>query len=183
MPTPIDQLQAEHRIIEKGLHALTGLCARLERGEQIRPEAFDRLFDFLTTFADKRHHEKEEKCLFPALSLHGVPPDSGPIGVMLQEHCSGRALIAHMHRAASALAGGDPKAARQFAEAAGNYVELLTEHIQKEDNVLFRIAESVLDDRSMKSLQNDFDQAEAGLGESRAKYLQEAEEMERAWAL
>jgi hemerythrin-like domain-containing protein len=77
MKIPIDQWLAEHRIIEKALRALAGLCDRLERGEQIDPDAFDRIFEFLVTFADHRHHQKEEKCLFPALGAQGVPCDAG----------------------------------------------------------------------------------------------------------
>ena len=177
MKTPIDQLLAEHRIIEKALRALAGLCDRLERGEQIDPDAFDRIFEFLMTFADRRHHQKEEKCLFPALGAQGVPRDRGPIGVILQEHCTGRALIAQMRRAVSAHAND------QFIEAARAYVDLLSEHIQKEDNVLFRVAQTLLDERSMRSLQDDFNQAEAELPGSLAKYEQEAQEMERAWAV
>jgi hemerythrin-like domain-containing protein len=181
--TPIQQLQAEHRIIEKALRALTGLSGRLKRGESIQPDAFERLFEFLTAFADLRHHQKEEKCLFPALALHGIPRDHGPLGVMLQEHCSGRALIEHMKRAASSYAGHDRNAVRHFTEAAREYVELLTEHIHKEDNVLFRIAESLLDEHSMRSLQDEFEQAEAGFTEPHVRYEREAEEMEKAWTV
>ena len=183
MPTPIDQLQAEHRIIEKALRALEGLSGRLERGARINAATFHRVIDFLSVLADQRHHQKEEKCLFPAMARHGIAPDRGPIGMMLQEHCSGRALIAHMKRAASNYVIGDRNAAHQFAAAAAEYVQLLSEHIAKEDNVLFRIAESVLDGRAMQSLQEDFNQAEADLPESHAKYAREAEELEHAWAI
>ncbi len=176
LKTPIDQLLAEHRVIEKALRALSGLCGRLERREPIDPDAFDRMFDFLGAFADRRHHHKEEKCLFPALGSQGVPRDRGPIGVMLQEHCTGRALIAQMRRAANA------QAVQQFLDAAHAYVDLLSEHIQKEDNVLFRVAQTLLDERSMRALQDDFNEAEAELPGSHAKYEQEAEAMERAWA-
>jgi hemerythrin-like domain-containing protein len=183
MPTPIDELQAEHRIIDKVLRALDGLRLRLERGEQVESASFEQLFDFLTTFADGLHHQKEEKCLFPALGVLGVPRDRGPIGIMLQEHCTGRALIEHMKRAAAALTNGDTNAARQFSVAARDYVDLLAGHIQKEDNVLFRLAERLLDAPSMQSLQDEFDQADAGFAEARSRYAQSAEEMERAWAL
>jgi hemerythrin-like domain-containing protein len=182
MPTPIDQLQAEHRTIEKALRALTGLCDRLERGEPVDPDAFERMFEFLGTFADRRHHQKEERCLFPVLGAHGVALDRGPIGVMLQEHCTGRALIAHMKRATRARVDGDTKWVGQFVDAARAYVDLLSEHIQKEDNVLFRIAQSLLDERSMLELQEEFDRAEADYPGSETQYEQEADEMERAWA-
>jgi hemerythrin-like domain-containing protein len=176
MKTPIDQLLDEHRITEKALRALTGLCDKLERGERIDPDAFDRMLDFLNAFVDRRHQQKEEKCLFAALGAQGVPRDRGPIGIILQEHCTGRALIAHMRR------GVNAQAVPQFVEAARAYVDLLSEHIQKEDNVLFRVAQTLLDERSMRALQNDFNQAESELPGSLAKYQQEADDMERAWA-
>ena len=183
MPTPIEQLQAEHRVIEKALRALGGLSQRLERGETVDPACFERLFDFLTAFADGRHHPTEEQYLFPALGLRGMPRDRGPVGVMLQEHCTGRALIAHMRRAATALANGDAKAKRQFADAARNYIDLTSEHIQKEDQVLFRLASQLLDEQAMHQLRDDFDQAEAGFAEDPSRYKQEAEELERALAV
>ena len=183
MSTPIDQLLAEHRIIEQALRALSGLAARLERGDQVPPEAFPKLFQFLGSFADRRHHSKEEKLLFPALELRGVPRDRGPLGVMLQEHCTGRALMAHMTRAATAYLGGDPNAGRKLAEHARNYVRLLTEHIHKEDDVVFRIARELLDDASLESLGADFERTDADLSQTNATYQQQAEEMERAWAV
>ena len=183
IPTPIEQLIIEHGIIEMVLHALSGMSQRLDRGEHIQPSAFYRIFDFLVDFADRRHHRKEERCLFPALGLQGVPRDTGPLGMLLQEHCTGRALIAQMKRAASALGNGDPAAAAQFAELARTYVELLREHIQKENNVLFRLAGKLLDERSLQSVQDDFDEAEPDLAAAHVRYQHEAEELERAWAL
>lgn len=177
LKTPIDQLLAEHRIIEKALCALAGLCDRLERGEQVDPDAFDRIFEFLTIFTDRRHHQKEEKCLFRALGAQGVSRDRGPIGIMLQEHCTGRALVVQMRRAVNA------HAMPQFIDAARAYVDLLSEHIQNEDNVLFRVALTVLDPPSMHSLQEDFNQVDAELPGSLAKYDQEAGEMERSWVV
>jgi len=182
MPTAIDQLLAEHRIIEKVLRALSGICDRLERGEAIDPNVFEQVLDFLTTFTDHRHHQKEEKFLFPALGMHGLPRDRGPIGIMLQEHCSGRALITHMKRAANGYRDKESRAGDQFVESAREYVALIREHIQKEDNVLFKVAQTLLDAQSMEALLEDFDRADAELGADRARYELEAEEMERAWA-
>jgi len=183
VPNPIEQLKAEHRIIEKALRALDGLSKRIEQGEAADTVELERLLDFLSSFADQRHHQKEEQCLFPALGLRGMPRDRGPVGILLQEHCTGRAHIAHMRRAATALANGNGSAGLQFAEAAHSYVGLLTAHIQKEDAVLFREAEKLLDERAMQSLQDDFEQAEAEFSEDWALYERAAAEFERAWAL
>jgi hemerythrin-like domain-containing protein len=96
---------------------------------------------------------------------------------MLQDQCTGRALIAQMMRAVNA------RATKQVIEAARAYVDLPSEHIQKEDNVLFRVAQTLMDEHSTRSLQDDFNQAEAELPGSLAKYEQEAQEMESAWAV
>ena len=173
MNTPIDQLEAEHRIIEKVLRALRGLSDRMERGEVINPDALDRIMEFLVTFADRRHHHKEEKCLFPALVVRGVPQDQGPLGIILQEHSTSRALLSHLRRARNTRTDSE------FVDLARTYVDLATEHIRKEDSVLYRVARTLLDDVSMRMLQAEFIQAERKLPGSYAKYEQEAEEIER----
>lgn len=49
----------------------------------------DQIVGFPQTFADKCHHGKEERSLFPALVFAGIPKENGPIGVMLHEHTTG----------------------------------------------------------------------------------------------
>lgn len=182
MPTPIEVLLQEHRLIGRALIALSGMCGRLDQGQPMAQEDFDRLFDFLTNFADQRHHNKEERCLFPALGEHGIPRDHGPVGLVLQEHCTGRALIAHMRRAAGNYLRGDLKAAQLFTRSALEYVDLLHEHIDKENNVLFRLAQSLLDEKSLRSLQETFDHTEPDQPEAFLRYEAQVVKMERDWA-
>lgn len=183
MSGPIETLKHEHRIIERVLRGLTGVCQRLEQGEPVPPEALSPFSDFMRAFADRCHHAKEETHLFPTLEQQGVPRDGGPIGVMLYEHEVGRGLVADLDRWAQGYQQGNPEAGRRFVDTAHRYIDLLTLHIQKEDNVLFRIAEAVLDDDTQTTLQQAFEQAEAELGMSaHEQYEQRAMELERRWA-
>jgi len=148
---PIDTLMAEHRIIEKVLDALE-LAAKREM-----PVSFyERALDFLTSFADKCHHAKEEDRLFPVLETHGIPREMGPIGVMCDEHVVGRGHIARMRE--QLRLGRRDALCRESLD----YVALLRQHIQKEDQVLFQMARQAVRGDEMKRLEGAFREADGG---------------------
>ncbi len=183
MPGPVEILTHEHRIIERALRALRGVCQRLERGMSVPADVPAQLVGFIQTFADRCHHGKEEKHLFPVLEEQGVPREGGPIGVMLQEHELGRGFVREMAEAASAYARGETDAASRFVRAAQSYMDLLAQHIYKEDNVLFRIAENVLDAPTKAALVEAFEREEAALGlGTHEHYEAMVSELEKAWA-
>lgn len=109
---------------------------------------------FLKIFADKCHHGKEEKYLFKELVKKGIPTDGGPVGVMLQEHAQGREYIAQMSRSF------DEKNIEGFNNAAVLYRDLLRQHIEKENNVIFMMADKVIDDQEQNLLFEQFEQHE-----------------------
>ncbi len=121
-------------------------------GEMLR---FGReLIRFLRTFADKCHHGKEEDYLFEEMVQKGAPKEGGPIGVMLQEHKLGREYIALM---ASSVDSNDLP---NFIQAAEKYRDLLRPHIEKENTILFVIADQLLDDATQETLFEKFEQHE-----------------------
>lgn len=134
----IDLLMEEHRAIERILDVLEVLAERLTTGKEFCAEDPERALDFLSGFADKCHHAKEEGQLFPAMVAAGIPQEGGPIGVMLAEHMQGRDYIAAMRKA---LEKGDRST---FATAAQAYAALLRQHILKEDQILYPMAEARL---------------------------------------
>jgi hemerythrin-like domain-containing protein len=110
---------------------------------------------FLKEFADKCHHGKEEGILFPELAKAGIPEQGGPIGVMLSEHTEGRKLIKEMEESIA------PKPdVSKFVDSARKYQTLLGDHIAKENNVLFPMADRVLDSRQLTRVHEAFEQHE-----------------------
>ncbi len=166
-----DALKDEHRIIEKVLAALQGFT---ESPGKARLENWGNAVDFIRNFADRCHHLKEEKIFFPALEKKGIPRDGGPIGMMLTEHEEGRGYVRAM---AEALKGEvPPKTA--LVENAKAYLSLLRDHIRKEDEILFNMADEVLSSEEQKNLLREFEEHEAkeiGTG-IHEKYLKMAEE-------
>jgi Uncharacterized conserved protein len=73
-----------------------------------------------------------------------MPRENSPIAAMLIEHDQGRAYVKAMERAAQAALAGEPGQEGNIAENALAYVELLREHISKEDEILYPLAERVI---------------------------------------
>jgi hemerythrin-like domain-containing protein len=174
--TATEALKADHRVIEQVLNALERLA---QAPELSALDQWEKAIDFIRNFADKCHHLKEEKLLFPAMEEHGVPLEGGPLGVMLMEHEEGRGYVKAM-AAALTIAAKDPAAAKKALQEMGHaYVRFLREHIQKEDDILFNMADGVLSAEEQKELLRDFEEHElkeigAGVYE---KYLAIAQEL------
>ncbi|MCC6406130.1 MAG: hemerythrin domain-containing protein [Planctomycetes bacterium] len=149
---PTDILSAEHRVIEVVLDALEHLIVDTRRTGVLELESAKSALKFIRTFADRCHHGKEEDLLFTKIYERGMPRGVGPVAVMLDEHELGRRYVRDMLAAVDAFERGDHAAARPFADHAADYVELLRDHIAKEDGVLFPMAEAMLRDEDRAQL-------------------------------
>jgi hemerythrin-like domain-containing protein len=184
MSQPFHILKHEHRIIERVLRSLEGLCARLNGGTQVPASALQEIADFITTFADQYHHGKEEQLLFPALERRGITREGGPLGVMEYEHDLERKLIAELRDSIESYQEGNSPATHRFVEAGHAFLNLLAGHIEKEDSILFRIGDEVLDDQEKVKLAEQFKQLDAVLGGLTLQdYERKASELEDKWAL
>lgn len=164
---PTEQLKAEHEGIKIMLKILDKICVSLEAGRKLNIEHFDKILDFLKIFVDKCHHGKEEDLLFPAMEEAGVPREGGPIGVMLMEHNQGRSYIKGMSQAFDTYKKGDTKVLSAIVENGKSYITLLIQHIDKEDNILFPMADKVLTKNKQEELVEEFEKLEVeriGLG-------------------
>jgi len=154
MKSPTQTLREEHRVILRALVLVEVATARLSGGPALPDGWWEGLLEWLRAFADRNHHAKEEECLFPALAQAGVPAAGGPVGVMLEEHTEGRALI-------RAMAEGQVD---RRTEAARRYVHLLRDHIDKENGVLLPLADAVLDSQAELLVARGFEKVEAEQG-------------------
>jgi hemerythrin-like domain-containing protein len=157
---PADVLSQEHRIIEGKLDELEQQLRSIRAGEPFPRAFFDAALDFFRNFADGCHHAKEENLLFPRMKERGVPQHGGPIGVMLAEHDQGRGYLKAVRENLDAAQQGSPQALHAVLENAGNYIVMLRQHIQKEDNILFRMARMILEPDDVAELTREFDAVE-----------------------
>ena len=157
-------LLEEHRWIERALGVLDEIAARSHASGDLDTSAAADAVNFFRSFADRRHHAKEEDHLFPALEPHGLGATAGPVACMLSEHDRARAEIRAMGEAIAAVENGDDEALQDFLRSASRYAFLLRDHIAKEDGVLFPLAESVLTEPERIEVRAGYRRAEAEFG-------------------
>lgn len=116
-----------------------------------------RFIEFIREFADHFHHAKEEDILFRYLVVPGVLTHCNPIPQMLSEHHKGRELVQAMENALS------KHHTAELITAISQYAHLLREHIYKEDNILYPMAERGLSDTDKTSLLKDYADVEQSL--------------------
>lgn len=123
---------------------VTKVLLNNENSDGIDINDLEKIIDFMRNFADKYHHLKEENMLFLEMENRGMSANSGPIAVMLHEHKQGRALVKQALDAIALYKSGDLPAMNDLRQALLNYGELLTNHISKENNILYPMAERIL---------------------------------------
>ncbi|MGI6174991.1 MAG: hemerythrin domain-containing protein [Christensenellales bacterium] len=146
-------LRKEHEAILYVLRILDQMMLS-DTDEQALLSYYDEVVYFLKIFADKCHHGKEENYLFKELVRKGVPDEGGPVGVMLQEHAQGRDLIARMGLS------HEKKDIDGFHHAAEQYRDLLRSHIEKENNILFPMADNVISEQEQAAMFEQFERFE-----------------------
>ena len=147
-------LRKEHEAILYVLQILDKMMESDSLGAENMLRYYGEVVYFLKIFADKCHHGKEENYLFKELVNKGIPNEGGPVGVMLQEHAQGRDYIAQMSKSV------DDQNISGFNYAAVQYRDLLRGHIDKENNVLFTMADKVINEQEQNLLFEQFEQHE-----------------------
>jgi hemerythrin-like domain-containing protein len=148
----------------------------LNDGKQIPESILLPVIDFSKNFTDVCHHSKEENSLFPALEQAGMPRNMGPIAMMLMDHERSREIGKEMESSAKDYisSGNSTKLISDMQQ----YVEHITEHLWKENNRLFMMAEARLQYVS-KKVDNELNEIEESklkeIGKTREHYEQLAE--------
>ncbi len=150
----------EHRAVLVALTILDQVVEAIAAQDEPALAHLEQLLEFFREFVDRCHHGKEEDVLFPELMRRGVMREGGPIGVMLSEHASGREHLRAIGAGLQQLRQGDAGAAPAIREHARAYRELLAQHIRKENEVLFPVADRVLPDDVGARLIEEFEQIE-----------------------
>lgn len=175
---PTEALKNEHGYIKEILLILDKIIGEASLRRTVPLKDLTKILSFIMVFVDKCHHGKEETILFPAMEEAGIPYHGGPIGVMLAEHEEGRRYVRAMSEAAQEYERGSPNALEKLAENARNYVSLLEQHIWKEDNVLFNLADEYIPSEIQLELVRKFKEFEVKeIGEEHENQLKALEKL------
>lgn len=154
MGKAIQDLNKEHEAVLYVLKILEEMMVNKSEDKESKRQYYNEVIYFLKTFVDKCHHGKEENFLFEELTANGVLIDNAPISVMLKEHTQGRDYISKMSEHL------DANNIDMFVGDASEYIDLLRSHIEKENNVLFVLADKILSEETQEKLFEKFEEFE-----------------------
>ena len=184
MQRPLEDLEHEHRLIERVLAVLEAAERRLDCGEEVSADLLEQALTFVRGFADGCHHAKEEQGLFPVLAGKGPMIKGGPVKVLSADHEAGRKLMRDLEGAIAAMRAGRAEGRVEARQAIGLYTQMLRRHIAKEEEVLFRLAEMLISDEEAEALAEHFERVEEQTGAgAHERYESMVGEMERALGL
>lgn len=168
-------LMEEHRLIERAIDALVVYARGVGRGADHPRSDLNGFVDFIRGYADAHHHGKEEDILFRAMVDCGMPTHAGPLAVMLAEHHEGRRLTQLMAELAAGEGDWEDQERSRLLKAGIGYAQLLRAHIQKEDGVLYPMAQNLLPEDAKEQVEQAFHRFEA-----EAANIKRASQLEKA---
>ena len=166
---PLQALVHEHTQIKRVLAKLPALTARLRKGlDGGTRQTLSDVIAFIRQYADQFHHAKEEDILFTYFDA-----GSDILTVMSKEHEVGRA---HVRAVLAALDQGNTPV---IIEQLTAYGALLTEHIRKEDDILYPWMNRELTDTQVGQLFSKFNAVDVKFGTKADAFLRMVEKLEK----
>ncbi|MEK7827048.1 MAG: hemerythrin domain-containing protein, partial [Thermodesulfobacteriota bacterium] len=149
---PIKRLVDEHLLIKKWLALIPEVIKNIDVTSREGRKVVAEGIDFISSYADKFHHAKEEAILFTYFD-----GQAEIIRAMLSDHETGRR---HVRAMREALDKEDKDAVIQHLQA---YRDLLADHIKKEDEILFPWMDGNLSETDKNAIAGEFDKAERAM--------------------
>ena len=167
---PMKVLVDEHVFIKRLIAQLPRLIEEIESKPENGMALAEESLDFIRRYADKFHHAKEEDILFKYFD-----EDLDILKTMHEEHEIGRE---HVRGAVEGLANHDGRAiSMRFKE----YSELLTEHIKKEDEILYPWLDRNLTINQVGELFSRFQEVEKEFGNEPKKHEEFVRNVEKTF--
>jgi len=176
-------MKDEHQLILRMITLVENNTELLEAGQFRNWQFYLDAVDFIRNYADSFHHAKEEDVLFAELVNNGMPAKSSPIEAMLMEHDQGRAHVKAMEEAAQKALNRETGQGPVIVTHAKGYAKLLRGHIDKEDTILYPLAERVLPAEVRERMLDAYTKAESRSPQLEAHYQKMVEEYERQTAV
>jgi hemerythrin-like domain-containing protein len=174
---PIQVLMDEHRKIEKVLSSLDRFAGEVQKNLTLDGRGdLSKFVEIIAGYADRKHHGKEEEILFAEMAKAGFPREAGPLAVMLGEHEDGRRQVGILRQLSQTPAVWNSGERDTILRAAATYTSLLRQHIQKEDHVLYPMAQGRLTAETWSGIESRFTAFEKQENESGV-----AERLLRLW--
>ena len=167
---PMQKLVDEHKLIKRLIAQIPNLVESIdletEEGRQLILDGVD----FIRTYADSYHHAKEEDLLFKLFD-----EDAEILQAMHDDHRNAR------NRVKNIVEGVESRNRDSVIENLVAYRELLTDHIRKEDDILYPWMDRGITTTQVGTLFSSFNGVDESFGDAPAKYESFVRELEESF--
>lgn len=175
----VELMKKEHEYVSRMLVVIRKMCMNLIDNRAIDCGDFYSVVDFIRNFADGHHHHKEEIFLFNMMVEHlGEVGNKLITHGMLVEHDQGRLFVANLEKALGDYEDGQKEAVLDIIGNSIAYTNLLSSHIDKENDVVFSFASRKLDKAIADQIDEKCRQYEVDNEATREKYISLLENLE-----
>lgn len=156
---PIKKLMDEHTLIKRWAALIPLVAESIDLNADEGKDIIMKGVDFIRNFADKYHHAKEENILFKQFDEN--------LDIIKTMHADHEDARAHVR---AIVEGVEEKNKEKVVEHLTAYAELLTEHIKKEDEILYPWMDREFSDKQVGLLFAQFSEVDEQFGDAPKKY-------------
>ena len=153
---PTFDLKGEHTAIAIILDAMKKMALDIRNGKHIDSYRIVQIIDFLHTYNENCHYEKEEKCLYPALLDFNIPWTAESIDHLNSEHKIAHVYIHEIDHLFEEYLSGNSQSLISLSLSMMKYVELEENHIKIVDSVVLPLCERLFDNKKQLSVSLEF---------------------------
>ena len=150
---PLNEMLAEHHIMDAVLAAMEREARRLSVHRELRPDFWERVVDFIGNYVHQCHRRKEEQAFFPIARRYETV-DGGPVAMIAKDHAQAHQLTWDLY---NGVEEGDWE---KVLRAAHVYLRVARDHLVREENNVFEPARDLLTPEDVQSLRKQFDEIE-----------------------
>ncbi len=167
---PMQKLVDEHKLIKRLVAQIPRIIESLDLETEEGRRRVLAGVDFIRNYADSYHHAKEEDLLFKCFD-----EDAEIIRAMHEDHRNARSRVKNI------VEGVESRDRESVIENLGAYRELLTDHIRKEDDILYPWMDRNITTTQVGKLFSSFSEVDERFGDAPARYEEFVRELEEGF--
>lgn len=158
MPKTLNIIRDEHRSIAAILHGMEYLVQRIRaRRKKVDPRVFHAMLYYLDTFSERMHHPKEDQYLFKAMRERSAEADTH-IADLEEDHVRGADALRRLAQCLIRYEEGGEQEFAAFEREVENFVRNYRDHMRKEEDVVFPLAERLLSALDWQAIDRAFEE-------------------------
>jgi len=155
--TPTENLIKEHKEINELLEIMSKIAAKIKSKDVFYPTDVEEIIDYLIIIIDKSHQGKEDEVFYPELISTGISKETEPLSIINYEHVLAKRYLKEISSCVVNCKIGNDFSGDLLADSLTNYVIVIQNHIKREEEIVFPIANEVFSTEKQNEILQRFE--------------------------